>query len=87
MRAQVEKLMAAAQACSPSTVTPPCQQEVASFCCPINVTDANAQATRDYLTALGTYKMMCPMACPAIACPTGPGVCSAATMVFTCARK
>ncbi len=79
MRANVEKLMAAAQKCTPTSPTVPCTKDVASFCCPILVTDANAQATLDYLAALATYKMACPMACPAIACPAGPGVCMAVT--------
>jgi hypothetical protein len=79
MRAGVEKLMAAAQKCSPSGVTPPCTQRVESFCCPITVSDANAQATLDYLAALGPYKKMCPTPCPAIACTTGPGMCTGMT--------
>ena len=83
MRANVEKLMAAAQKCSPTQPTPPCTQRVESFCCPITVTDANAQATLDYLAALGPYKKMCPMPCPAIACTTGPGVCMATSAAST----
>jgi len=76
----VEKLMAVAQQCTPGVgTTVQCAQEVESFCCPILVTDANAQATRDYLAALGPYKKMCPMPCPAVVCPSGPGVCKAAS--------
>jgi len=76
MKAQVEKLMAAAQSCNPMSSTVQCQQQVESICCPVFVNDANSQTTRDYLAALAPYKKMCPTPCPLIACGT-KGVCMA----------
>jgi len=88
LRAAVNQLRPAAQACSNPGGNGECGAQVDDVCCPISVTDRNSQPVKDFEKAVRAYSDACRIACPLTVCdrepskscikgPEGGGICAA----------
>jgi hypothetical protein len=72
LQADLDALLAKAQACCPNCNIAQCYNAVAGQCCPVSVTSKDGTATKAYLATLAQMEASCPSMCPAIACEQTP---------------
>jgi len=71
--ADLEAKREAAVQCCATCDSLQCGTQVDGLCCPVTVTSATSQATKDYLAALAAVRTaQCSVNCPNIACSSQP---------------